>query len=111
MYDPLKFYGFHEGPSRTVGIIGIGGLGTMGIKIAKAMGHRVVAVSRDASKEAMTKEKGADVFVDSTNAESMTANAGACDLIINTVAAPHQVMDYIGLLKNRCTIVQLGIFT
>ncbi len=44
MYDPLKFYGFHEGPSRTVGIIGVGGLGTMGIKLAKAMGHRVVAI-------------------------------------------------------------------
>jgi len=45
MYDPLRYHGLTKGPKKTVGIIGIGGLGTMGIKIAKAMGHRIVAIS------------------------------------------------------------------
>ena len=45
MYDPLRYHGFTEGEPKTVGIIGIGGLGTMGLKIANAMGHKVVAIS------------------------------------------------------------------
>jgi len=72
-----------------IGIIGIGGLGTMGIKLAKAMGHTVSAISSTASKESLSKEKGADVFVNSKCPESMAANAGTCDLILNTVSAEH----------------------
>jgi uncharacterized zinc-type alcohol dehydrogenase-like protein len=50
MYDPLRHWGFLDG-GKTVGIIGIGGLGTMGIKIANALGHKVVAISTTAAKE------------------------------------------------------------
>lgn len=110
MYDPLKFYGYLDGPKKTVGIVGIGGLGTMGIKLAKAMGHKVVAISTSATKEEMAKSKGADVFVVSTSEESMKANANLCDLIINTIAAPHEVSHYLSILKPRSTIVQLGVF-
>lgn len=55
----------------TIGIIGIGGLGTMGIKLAKAMEHTVVAISNSPNKEQMAKDKGADHFVVATDPESM----------------------------------------
>ena len=45
MYDPLRHWGFTKGNQRTVGIIGIGGLGSIGIKLAKGLGHKVVAIS------------------------------------------------------------------
>jgi D-arabinose 1-dehydrogenase-like Zn-dependent alcohol dehydrogenase len=51
--------------------VGIGGLGTMGIKIAKALGHRVVAISTSAKKENLAKEKGADLFVVSSDSKSV----------------------------------------
>jgi len=72
-----------------IGIIGIGGLGTMGLKLAKAMGHRVVAISNSPNKEALAKEKGADAFVCATNPESMAAEESNLDLILNTVSADH----------------------
>lgn len=72
LWDPLVHWGAKDilnDPSKkmTIGIIGIGGLGTMGIKLAKALGHEVVAISSSESKAAMAKEKGADVFVCSKN--------------------------------------------
>ena len=72
-----------------IGIIVIGGLGTMGIKLAKAMKHRVVAISTSANKKELAFQKGADAFVVSTDPESMKTEAGKLDLILNTVSAPH----------------------
>jgi len=92
-----------------IGIIGVGGLGTMGIKLAHAMGHRVVAISTSANKEAMAREKGADAFVVSTDAASMATEAGSMDLILNTVAAAHELGHYLDLLAESGTIVQLGV--
>jgi len=110
MYEPLRHWGATKpGAKMTIGIIGIGGLGTMGVKEAKALGHTVYAISTSAHKEKMAKEKGADHFVVSTDEESMKANAGKCDLIINTVSAKHEVSHYLGLLKTNGTIVQLGL--
>ena len=110
LYEPLKHHGATD-PERemTVGIIGIGGLGTMGIKIAKALGKKVVAISHSAKKEKMALEKGADVFVNSSDPDSMKKAAGSCDLILNTVSVSHQVADYLGLLNSFGTIVQLGV--
>jgi D-arabinose 1-dehydrogenase-like Zn-dependent alcohol dehydrogenase len=110
LYDPLKYYGMVDSPQKkTIGVIGIGGLGTMGIKLAKAMGHKVVAISTNPNKEQQAKDKGADVFVVSTSAESMKSGEGLCDLILNTASSPHEANLYLGLLKNRSTIVQLGV--
>jgi alcohol dehydrogenase (NADP+) len=50
MYDPLRTYGATQGKKMTIGVIGVGGLGTMGIKLAKALGHKVIAVSTSESK-------------------------------------------------------------
>ena len=86
MYDPLKHWGAAGDKQLTVGIVGIGGLGTMGIKLAKALGNKVVAISSSENKEQLAKEKGADVFVVSKSKESLNANAKTCDLILNTAA-------------------------
>jgi uncharacterized zinc-type alcohol dehydrogenase-like protein len=72
-----------------IGIIGIGGLGTMGIKMAKAMGHRVVAISTSPNKKDLALAKGADAFVASSEPESMAAEESKMDLILNTVSAAH----------------------
>eukprot|EP00127_Corallochytrium_limacisporum_P001579 Clim_evm32s66 gene=Clim_evmTU32s66 len=107
MYSPLRRYGAKEGD--TVGIVGLGGLGRMGIAIAKAMGCRVVCVSRSQSKEAMAKEAGADEFVASGDPKSMEAAAGLCDLILNTVPSYHNYTHYNSLLKSSGRQVLLGM--
>jgi len=95
----------------SIGIVGIGGLGTMGVKLAKALGHKVTAISTSASKEALAKGKGADTFVVSTDAESMKAATSSLDLILNTVSADHQLSTYLPLLKTDGRLVQLGLVT
>ena len=110
MFDPLKYWGcLNSEKKKTVAIIGIGGLGTFGIKLAKAMGHNVVAVSTSAQKEQMAKEKGADFFVVSKDPESIKTIEKKVDLIINTVSAPHDINTYLPLLAKNGTIVQIGI--
>ena len=94
-----------------VGIIGIGGLGQMGVRLAKAMGNTVTAISTSPSKEAAAKEIGADNFVVSTDPESMKGAGGSLDLILNTVSANHDLNTYLGLLDNKGVLVQLGLVT
>jgi uncharacterized zinc-type alcohol dehydrogenase-like protein len=105
MYDPLKHWGATQGKKMTIGIVGVGGLGTMGIKLARALGHDVVAISTSAGKEALAKEKGATHFVVSTDPDSVKANAGLCDLILNTVSANHDLNTYMPLLAKSGTLV------
>lgn len=89
MYDPLRYHGYINSEPKTVGIIGIGGLGTMGLKLANAMGHKVVAISNTQSQHDMSMEKGAHVFIDQTNPEHMAANEMSIDLLLNTVPVGH----------------------
>jgi len=110
VYDPLRHWGAtEEGRKMTIGVVGIGGLGTMGIKLSKALGHTVVAISTSPNKEALAKEKGADFFVASADKDSIMACAGKCDLILNTVSANHDLNVYLPLLGKNGTIVQLGL--
>jgi uncharacterized zinc-type alcohol dehydrogenase-like protein len=111
LYDPLEYWGALKGKKMCIGIIGIGGLGTMGIKMAKAMGHRVVAISTSSAKEALAKSKGADAFVVSSDPASMTAETNKMDLILNTISANHQLAHYVPLLRTNGVIVQLGLTT
>ena len=60
LYDPLRHWGATTGEKMNIGIIGVGGLGTMGIKLAKALGHKVYAISTSSHKEELAKSKGAD---------------------------------------------------
>jgi D-arabinose 1-dehydrogenase-like Zn-dependent alcohol dehydrogenase len=112
LFDPLRHWGATKpGAKMTVGVIGVGGLGTMGIKLAKAYGHHVVAVSTSPNKEAMAKEKGADTFVVSKDPNSMKANEGTIDLLLNTISAVHELSYYLPLLKYNGTMVMLGIMS
>lgn len=111
MYDPLRHWGATQGKKMSIGIIGVGGLGTMGIKLANALGHDVYAISTSAHKEPLAKEKGASHFVVSTDPESVKANAGKCDLILNTVSVNHDLNQYMPLLAKSGTLVQLGLVT
>jgi uncharacterized zinc-type alcohol dehydrogenase-like protein len=105
MYSPLEHWGFTKEVKKTVGIIAIGGVGTMGIKIARALGHDVVAVSTSANKEAMAREKGATHFVVSKDPESIAKHAGMCDILLNTVSANHDLNLYLPLLAKSGILV------
>jgi len=108
MYSPLAYWDAKNGGKR-VGIIGIGGLGQMGVRLAKAMGNTVTAISTSPNKEQAAREIGADNFVVSTDADSMAKAAGSLDLILNTVSANHDVNTYLPLLAFKGVIVQLGL--
>lgn len=107
MFDPLRHWG--AGKTLVVGIIGLGGLGDMGLKLAKALGHEVVVISTSAAKEQTARDRGADHFVNSKDEDSVNAQKGRCNLILNTVASDHDVKTYLPLLANSGTIVMLGL--
>ncbi|MBA5639481.1 NAD(P)-dependent alcohol dehydrogenase [Duganella sp. LX20W] len=105
-YSPLRHW--HAGPGKKVGVVGIGGLGHMGIKLAHAMGAHVVAFTTSASKREVAKALGADDVVVSRNAEEMAAHARSFDFILNTVAAPHDLDAFLVLLKRDGTMTLVG---
>lgn len=105
-YSPLRHW--NAGPGKKVGIVGIGGLGHMGVKLAHAMGAHVVAFTTSDSKRQAALDLGADEVVVSRNAEEMAAHATSFDLIVNTVAAPHDLDAYLLLLKRDGTMTLVG---
>jgi uncharacterized zinc-type alcohol dehydrogenase-like protein len=105
-YSPLRHW--NTGPGRKVGIVGIGGLGHMGIKLAHAMGAHVVAFTTSDSKREAAKALGADEVVLSHDADAMAAHAKSFDLIVNTVAAPHELDPFLALLKRDGTMTLVG---
>ncbi len=106
-YSPLKHWG--AGPGKKVGVVGIGGLGHMGIKIAHALGAHVVAFTTSDSKREAAKELGADEVVVSKNKDEMKAHAGSFDFILNTVAASHNLDQFTTLLKRDATLCVVGV--
>jgi uncharacterized zinc-type alcohol dehydrogenase-like protein len=106
-YSPLR--NWNAGPGKKVGIVGIGGLGHMGIKIAHAMGAKVVAFTTSESKRGEARKLGADEVVISKDAAQMKAHAGSFDLILDTVAASHDLDAFSALLKRDGTLVLVGV--
>jgi uncharacterized zinc-type alcohol dehydrogenase-like protein len=106
-YSPLRHWKI--GPGRKVGVVGIGGLGHMGIKIAHAMGAHVVAFTTSDSKRQDAHDLGADEVVISRDDAQMQAHAGSFDLILDTVAASHDLDAYSSLLKRDGTLVLVGV--
>lgn len=106
-YSPLKR--FNVGPGQKVGIVGLGGLGHMGVKLAKAMGADVTVFSTSPGKEADAKKLGADDFIVSRDAEAMAAGANSFNFILDTVSAAHSLMPYIGLLGLNGVMVVVGV--
>jgi uncharacterized zinc-type alcohol dehydrogenase-like protein len=106
-YSPLRRW--NAGPGKKVGVVGIGGLGHMGVKLAHAMGAHVVAFTTSENKRQDALDLGADEVVISKNAEEMDAHRGSFDLIINSVAASHNLDAYVALLKRDGTMCMLGV--
>ncbi|GGF66320.1 oxidoreductase [Paracoccus acridae] len=105
-YSPLRHWG--AGPGKKVGIVGIGGLGHMGVKLAHAMGAHVVAFTTSPAKVEAARALGAHEVVVSRNAEEMAAHAQSFDFILNTVAAPHDLDAFLALLKRDGTMTLVG---
>ena len=105
-YSPLRHW--QAGPGKKVGVVGIGGLGHMGIKLAHAMEAHVVAFTTSEAKREAAKALGADEVVNSRNADEMAAHLKSFDFILNTVAAPHNLDDFTTLLKRDGTMTLVG---
>ncbi len=105
-YSPLRHW--KVGPAHRVGIVGIGGLGHMGIKLAHAMGAHVVAFTTSESKREAARALGADEVVVSRHPDEMAAHAQSLDFILNTVAAPHDLNAFFALLKRDGTMTLVG---
>lgn len=106
-YSPLRHW--NAGPGKKVGIVGIGGLGHMGIKIAHAMGAHIVAFTTSESKRAAALELGADEVVVSRDPAQMAAHADSFDFILNTVAVSHDLDAFMMLLKRDGTMTLVGV--
>ena len=105
-YSPLKHW--QVGPGQRVGIIGLGGLGHMGVKLAKAMGANVVMITTSPAKGEDAKMLGADEVLLSSDKAQMTASTGSFDFLLNTIPVAHDLNPYMGLLKNEKTMVLVG---
>ncbi|SIS65845.1 MAG: NAD(P)-dependent alcohol dehydrogenase [Thalassolituus maritimus] len=105
-FSPLRTWGVKEG-SR-VGVIGLGGLGHMAVKLAVAMGAEVTVLSRSNKKEADAKELGATGILASTDKDAMKKATASFDLIIDTVPVKHDVTVYAPLLDIDGTLVIVG---
>lgn len=105
-YSPLRHWGV--GPGKTVGIVGLGGLGHVGVKIAHAMGAHVVLFTTSAAKREDGKRLGADEVCVSKDAAQMAAQANRFDFILNTVAASHDLDPFLKLLKRDGTMTLVG---
>lgn len=105
-WSPLKHWKI--GPGKKVGIIGIGGLGHMGVKLAKAMGAHVVVITTSASKIDDAKRLGADEVILSTDVKQMKANASSLHFLLDCVSAQHDINAYLRLLKVDGTLVLVG---
>jgi alcohol dehydrogenase (NADP+) len=106
-WSPLKHWG--AGPGKKVGIVGIGGLGHMGIKLAHALGAHTIAFTSTAAKRQDALDLGADEVVVTREESEMSAHTGTFDLIIDTVAASHDLDAFTNLLKRDGTLVLLGV--
>ncbi len=106
-YSPLRHW--NVGPGKKVGIVGIGGLGHMGVKLAHAMGAHVVAFTTSEAKRQDALDLGADEVVVSRNADEMAAHANSFDFILNTVSASHSLDAFTALLKRDGTLCLVGV--
>lgn len=105
-YSPLKRAGI--GPGKKVGVVGLGGLGHMGVKLAHAMGAHVVVFTTSSNKCEDALRLGADDVVISRNADEMRKHAGSFDFILDCVAADHDINAYLNLLAHDGDLTLVG---
>ena len=107
VYSPLRHW--QAGPGKKVGILGIGGLGHLAVRIAKAMGAEVTVFTTSPSKVTDAARLGADHAVLSSDEVAMKALRGKLDFILDTVSAGHDVDRYLGLLRHDGSLVVVGL--
>ena len=105
-YAPLRHWG--AGPGKKVAVVGLGGLGHMGVKLAHAMGAEVTVLSQSLSKKEDGLRLGADHYYATKDPETFTKLAGTFDLIVNTVSAKIDVNAYLSLLALDGVLVNVG---
>lgn len=105
-YTPLR--ALNVGPGTRVGVIGLGGLGHMGVKLAHGMGATVTMISRSPDKAEDARALGADAVLISTDEEAMAAAQNSFDVIIDTIPVKHDLSVYLPLLDLNATIVMVG---
>lgn len=106
-YSPLREWG--AGPGRKVGVVGLGGLGHMGVKFARAFGAQTVLFTTSERKAEDGRRLGAHDVVISRHADDMARHAGSFDLILDTVSADHDLNAYLNLLKLDGVLVLVGV--
>ncbi|MFC9591039.1 NAD(P)-dependent alcohol dehydrogenase [Streptomyces sp. NPDC056944] len=106
LYSPLAHWG--AGPGKKVAIVGLGGLGHMGVKIAHALGAEVTVLSQSLKKQEDGLKLGADHFHATSDPETFTKLAGTFDLVVSTVSAPLDFDAYLSLVKTDGALVNVG---
>ncbi|MFC3574382.1 NAD(P)-dependent alcohol dehydrogenase [Streptomyces yaanensis] len=106
LYSPLKHWG--AGPGKKVAIVGLGGLGHMGVKIAHALGAEVTVLSQSLRKKDDGLNLGADRYYATSDPKTFEDLAGTFDLIVSTVSAPLDFSGYVNLLKIDGVLVNVG---
>jgi len=106
-YSPLQHYGVEPGDK--VGVLGMGGLGHMGIKFAKAMGAEVTLFTRSAAKAEEARRQGADHVIVSTDPEQMRAAAGRFDFLLDTIPVQHDLNPYLETLTFDGVHILVGL--
>jgi uncharacterized zinc-type alcohol dehydrogenase-like protein len=107
LYSPLKHWGAKEG--MRVGVMGLGGLGHMGVKFAKALGAHVTVFSHSPSKESDARKMGADAFISTSEPDVLKSLSTRFDLILNTISAKLDINLYLKLLALDGTLVVIGL--
>ena len=105
-YSPMRHW--KVGPGQKVGVVGLGGLGHMGVKFARAFGAHVVLFTTSAGKVEDAKRVGAHEVVISKDEKQMAAHAGSFDFILDAVSAEHDINAYMNLLKRDGNLVLVG---
>ncbi|XP_057962266.1 probable mannitol dehydrogenase [Malania oleifera] len=109
VFSPLKYYGLDK-PGMRVGVVGLGGLGHVAIKFAKAFGlHATVISTSPHKKKEAIEHLGADSFLISRDPNQMNSAMGTLDGIIDTVSAVHPLLPLLRLLKSNGTLVMVGV--
>nr|POE61447.1 putative mannitol dehydrogenase [Quercus suber] len=109
VYSPMMYYGLCK-PGQHLGVVGLGGLGHVAVKFAKALGMKVTVISTSPSKKNEAMERlGVDSFLVSHDQEQLQAAMGTMDGIIDTVSGPHSILPLINLLKTNGKLVAVGV--
>ncbi len=109
MYSPLRHW--KVGPGMKVAVVGLGGLGHIGLKFARALGADVSLFTRTAGKEAEAKRLGAEHVVLSSDPAQMAAAARRFDIVLDTVPNAHDLNPYLATLKRDGTLILVGQLT